>query len=197
VRCTIGKGSQRTLKTHKTAAGARQTGFAVPRLQPSPKLIPIVATAEAARQVGDVAQFEELALRLAGAVSAALASGRSPRATITRRDERRISAALRRIGAQVDEPLSLAALAREAAMSPYHFLRTFRAVVGMTPYQFVLYSRLHRAAVRLRQTADNISDIAFDAGFNDLSTFNRRFRRVMGETLGAYRTAAIRVGRRS
>jgi hypothetical protein len=85
--------------------GARQTAFTVPRLPPSPSLVPIVAAAEAARQDGDVAQFEELALRLAGAVWAALAAGRSARATITRRDELRISAALRRIAAQVGEPL--------------------------------------------------------------------------------------------
>ena len=38
-------------------------------------------------------------------------------------------------------------LAGTAAMSPYHFLRTFRAVVGMTPHQYILHTRLHRAAV--------------------------------------------------
>ena len=72
-------------------------------------------------------------------------------------------------------------------MSPYHFLRTFRQVAGMTPHQYVLRTRLHRAAVRLRRTDDAISAIAYDAGFNDLSTFNRRFRRVMGSSPGLYR----------
>ena len=76
-------------------------------------------------------------------------------------------------------------------MSPYHFLRTFRRVVGMTPHQYVLHTRLHRAAVRLRRSDDAISTIAFDAGFDDLSSFNRRFRRVTGENPSAYR-----VGRR-
>jgi AraC family transcriptional regulator len=74
------------------------------------------------------------------------------------------------------------------AMSPYHFLRTFRQVVGMTPHQFVLRTRLHRAAVRLRRSDESVSAIAFDAGFNDLSTFNRRFRRVIGVSPSAYRT---------
>jgi AraC family transcriptional regulator len=73
-------------------------------------------------------------------------------------------------------------------MSPYHFLRTFRHVVGMTPHQFVLRTRLHRAAVRLRRSDEAVSAIAFDAGFNDLSTFNRRFRRVIGVSPSAYRT---------
>ena len=77
-------------------------------------------------------------------------------------------------------------------MSPYHFLRSFRALVGMTPHQFILYTRLNRAAVRLRRTADSISAIAFAAGFNDLSTFNRRFQRIMGLSPSAYRASSPR-----
>jgi len=72
-------------------------------------------------------------------------------------------------------------------MSPYHFLRTFRQVVGVTPHQFILRTRLNRAAVRLRRSSESVSTIAFEAGFNDLSTFNRRFRRVMGASPSAYR----------
>ena len=72
-------------------------------------------------------------------------------------------------------------------MSPYHFLRTFRQVVGLTPHQFLLRTRLQRAAVRLRASDEPVSAIAFEAGFNDLSTFNRRFRRVTGLTPSAYR----------
>jgi AraC-like DNA-binding protein len=83
---------------------------------------------------------------------------------------------------------SLAAMAREAAMSPYHFLRVFRRIVGMTPHQYVLRIRMHGAAVRLRRSDDPVSTIAFDAGFNDLSTFNRRFRRIIGASPTAFRT---------
>ena len=64
----------------------------------------------------------------------------------------------------------------------------------MTPHQFVLRTRLHRAAVRLRRSDETISAIAFDAGFNDLSTFNRRFRRLMGASPGAYRAGDRRGG---
>jgi len=172
--------------------GVRRLAFSAPRLPPHPALLPIIAAAEAARADGDAAAFEEMALGLAGAVSAVLAGtkrrGRAP----SRRHERRITAALRRIEAHADEPMSLADLAREAAMSPYHFLRTFRGMVGMTPHQFILHTRLHRAAVRLRQTADSVSAIAFAAGFNDLSTFNRRFARIMGLSPSAYRASSLR-----
>jgi AraC-like DNA-binding protein len=106
------------------------------------------------------------------------------------RDERRITDAARRIESGAQEPWTLTRLASDAAMSPYHFLHTFRCVTGITPHQFVLRTRLHRAAIRLRQSEDQIAAIAFEAGFNDLATFNRRFRRLIGVTPSAYRGLA-------
>jgi AraC family transcriptional regulator len=167
--------------------GARKIAFTVPRLPPHPALLPLIAAAEAARERREEAAFEEVALRLAGAVCAALSATRNRQRAPTRRDERRIAAALRLIAAQAEEPLSLAQLAGAAAMSRYHFLRTFRAVVGMTPHQYILHMRLLRAAVCLRRTREEISAIAFASGFNDLSTFNRRFARIIGQSPGAYR----------
>ena len=81
-------------------------------------------------------------------------------------------------------------------MSPYHFRRTFRAMVDMTPHQFILHTRLLRAAVRLRRTADSISAIAFAAGFSDLSTFNRRFQRIMGRSRAPIARRRLRSGQR-
>ena len=168
--------------------GARQLAFTVPSLPPLPALLPIIAAGEAARDDRDGAALEELALQIAGSVSAMLAGTKTIASGPSPRDAKRVTAALRLIEAQAHEPLSLADLARQAAMSPYHFLRTFRAVVGMTPHQFILRTRLHRAAVRLRQSHDDVSAIALDAGFNDLSTFNRRFRQLMGQSPSLYRT---------
>jgi AraC family transcriptional regulator len=168
-------------------SGARRSAFVLPALPPVPALLPVLAAAEAARDDEGRDDFEELALELAGAVFSVLAGTEWKMSKPTRGDERRVSAALRQIESRANEPISLRDLAGTAAMSPYHFLRTFRGVVGMTPHQYVLHTRLHRAAVRLRRTDDSISSIAFDAGFNDLSTFNRRFRRTMGLTPGTYR----------
>jgi AraC-like DNA-binding protein len=165
-------------------------GFTAPRLPPLPQLMPVIAACEAARDESDSAAFEELAMRLTGATLATLAGGKRVARPPSARDERRVSLALRRIEAAPHARLSLAQLASEAATSPYHFLRIFRQVVGMTPHQFVLRTRLHHAAMRMRRTDEAISAIAFDAGFNDLSTFNRRFRRLMGVSPGAYRSRA-------
>jgi AraC family transcriptional regulator len=141
---------------------------------------------------GDAAAYEELAIRLAGAVAATLADASPAIAAPTVRDARRITRALRCIEARSQETLSLAQLAREAAMSRYHFLRTFKALIGMTPHQFLLRTRLHRSALLLRGSEHGVAQIAFDCGFGDLSTFNRHFRLAMGKSPSAYRASGGR-----
>ena len=169
--------------------GARPRGFERAELPPSLELAPLAAAAEAARETGDGTALEEAALALAGAAVSALA-GNNGRSTVRTVDEKRIARAVRRIEQAASEAISLTELAGEAQLSPYHFLRSFRSVAGMTPYQYVLRTRLNRAAVRLRTSDEAVSSIALDAGFGDLSTFNRRFRRVMGANPLAYRRAA-------
>jgi AraC-like DNA-binding protein len=155
----------------------------MPRLAPSERLLPVILAAEAA---DDDFGFEEAALRIAAAAVTVETDAGEP--VRNPRQERRVTDVLRRIEAESEEPATLRQLARDAAMSPYHFLRMFNVISGVTPYQFLLSQRLRRAALRLRRTTDPISAIAYEAGFNDLSTFNRRFRRIMGMTPGSWRT---------
>lgn len=167
--------------------GGCRADFSRPSLPPLSDLLPLLTAAEIARNEADAPALEELALRLAAAVAGQLCVRTRSAPPASRREEARITAAVRRIEAGLDQPQPLSELARAAAMSPYHFLRTFRRVVGITPHQFVLRLRLQRAAVRLRRTRHPVSAIAFDAGFGDLSTFNRRFRKVMGMPPSVYR----------
>ena len=90
---------------------------------------------------------------------------------------------------------SLGILAREARLSPYHFLRTFERLVGVTPHQYVLRMRLRDAAVRLAIERDRVVDIAFACGFGDLSNFNRAFRREFGMNPKAFRAACRAKGK--
>jgi AraC family transcriptional regulator len=165
----------------------RSDVFAVARLPPLIALAPVIAAAELAR--GNPARLEEIALDLAGKVVSLLAGHDRSRSAPTNRDQKRIAAVLRRIETEANDKLSLADLARDAAMSRYHFLRTFHHAVGLTPHQFILRTRLHNAAIELRRSARPVLDIALDAGFADLSTFNRRFRATMGVTPSIYRRA--------
>lgn len=179
-------------------SGARQPAFTLPNLPPLPQLIPLIADAAAARDGSGAISFEELALSVFAEVRIVLSGmsssmrGKQFARHPSPRDQRRVTEALRRIEAHCDSPLSLQHLATEVAMSPYHFLRTFRAVAGMSPHQYLLHTRLQRAAVRLRCSSDPISSIALEAGFSDLSTFNRRFRRFLGASPGAYRATRRR-----
>jgi AraC-like DNA-binding protein len=167
--------------------GARCVDLTATSVPPLSALQPLLAEAEIARDEADVGALEEVALRLAAAVVGILVDRGPDRRRFSAQDERRVTRALRRIETAAEGDLSLTALASEVAMSPYHFLRVFRRVVGLTPHQYVLRTRLHRAATRLCRSDEPIVAIAFDCGFNDLSTFNHRFRRVMRASPSAYR----------
>ena len=83
--------------------------------------------------------------------------------------------------------LRLGSLAREAGLSPYHFLRIFERLTGLTPHQYVLRARLREAAMRLAAAREKILDIALDCGFGDVSNFNRAFRTEFGVSPRAFR----------
>jgi AraC-like DNA-binding protein len=83
--------------------------------------------------------------------------------------------------------LSLGELAREAGLSPYHFLRTFTALIGVTPHQYVMRTRLREAASRLVANRDTVLDVALDCGFGDVANFHRAFRTEFGVSPRAYR----------
>jgi AraC family transcriptional regulator len=74
-----------------------------------------------------------------------------------------------------------------AGLSPFHFLRTFTRVTGITPHQWLLRARLHDAARRLVETRAPVTDIALDVGFDDLSNFIRTFRAEFGVSPTRYR----------
>lgn len=175
--------------------GARKAVFEMASLPPAAALLPLTAALETARDVGRPA-LEETALDLAGFVLRRAGGLGALRGKSSARDERRISEAVRRIEEDAHEGeegrLTLRLLAEEAGMSRYHFLRTFRGLMGVTPYQYILRIRMNRAAVRLRTASEPISAVALEAGFNDLSTFNRRFRRLMGASPGTYRKDGAR-----
>ena len=87
----------------------------------------------------------------------------------------------------LDEDVSLAALAAQAGLSPFHLHRVFSATAGETPKQFTLRLRLGRAAVLLLASNDSILDVALACGFQSHEVFIRAFRQRFGIKPRAYR----------
>ena len=136
----------------------------------------------------DADALEEAAYEMAAAaLTARQAASPQGGRRMSFEDERRIRAAARYIERHHEGACSLQLLARQAAMSPYHFLRVFRRVVGQTPHRYVLVTRLRHAALRLIRSDARIADVAAAAGFNDLSNFNSTFLRAFGLAPRAYR----------
>jgi len=88
------------------------------------------------------------------------------------------------------EPLDLETIAAEAGLSAFHFLRLFSAVLGVTPHQYLVRTRLRRAARLLADADLPVTEIAFDVGFGDLSNFMRTFRRAAGTSPLRFRQSA-------
>ena len=74
--------------------------------------------------------------------------------------------AVERVERSLDEALDLEALAREAALSTFHFQRVFRGLVGETAVELHRRLRMERAAERLCRTRKGVTAIAFDAGYD-------------------------------
>lgn len=106
-------------------------------------------------------------------------------------DRRRAVAAAIWIGAHSAEPVALEDAARQAGLSAFHFLRLFSRVLGVTPHQYLVRARLAHAARLLADDALNITDIALEVGFGDLSNFVRSFHRAAGVSPRAFRRAAL------
>ena len=120
-----------------------------------------------------------------------LVSGREPTSARTRHlDRRRAVEAAMWIDARAHEPLSLEDAGAQAGLSPFHFLRVFAKVLGVTPHQYLVRARLRRAARLLVEDTRPITDVAFDTGFADISNFVRTFRRAAGVSPLRFRQAA-------
>jgi AraC family transcriptional regulator len=81
-----------------------------------------------------------------------------------------------RIVGGLDDALDLELLARAAALSPFHFHRVFRGMVGETPLELHRRLRLERAAWCLLSATAPVTSIAFDAGYDTHEAFTRAFR---------------------
>jgi AraC-like DNA-binding protein len=113
------------------------------------------------------------------------------RAPATRRADRAraVESALW-LDAHSTEDVDLQAAAAQAGLSAFHYLRMFRAALGLTPHQYLVRARLRHAARLLADDTRAVTEIALDVGFNDLSNFVRSFHRAAGVSPLGFRAAA-------
>jgi AraC family transcriptional regulator len=85
------------------------------------------------------------------------------------------------------ERLPISRLAKLARLSRYHFCRAFRHSFGLSPHRYHLHRRAERAKTLLANPTLSITDIAFDLGFRETSSFSTTFRKLVGRTPTDYR----------
>jgi AraC-like DNA-binding protein len=157
---------------------------------PLPELMVFGELAQAAAFTrSEIALDEVGALFASRFVEAVSGRAREPLEVKARDRSRAVETALW-IEANSQHEIDLDAAARQAGISPFHFLRLFASVLGVTPHQYLVRSRLRHAARLLSDADISITDIAYDIGFGDLSNFVRTFHRAAGMSPRAFREAS-------
>lgn len=78
-----------------------------------------------------------------------------------------------------ENKISIEEMAQNVFLSKYHFIRSFKSKVGLTPHQFQLQNRI-RKAQRLMHNAETITEVALATGFCDQSHFIKQFEKQVG-----------------
>jgi AraC family transcriptional regulator len=158
-------------------------------LPPLPALMVLGELGQAAASGASDIGVGEVGMALAARLGE-LAGGRSAGTHAQPQDRRRAVEAARWLDEHAGDDVGLDAAAREVGLSPFHFLRVFSRVLGVTPHQYLVRSRLRRAARLLASDDRPITRVALDAGFGDLSNFVRTFHRAAGLAPSRFRRAA-------
>jgi AraC family transcriptional regulator len=101
------------------------------------------------------------------------------------------TSAFGRTDANLDRPLTLRTIAREACLSSFHFHRSFRAVFHETPHGYVTRRRLDRAAGLLQHGDRAVIDVALEVGFENAAHFSRAFKGRFGCSPKRFRRAGV------
>jgi len=157
----------------------RKSLFRLAHVPPLPEVMVLGELAQAAADGRTSVGVEEAALIFV-AKAAEMVSGKRVPVAMKAKDRRRAVAAALWIEQNAAEPVGLEGAAREAGLSPFHFLRLFTRVIGVTPHQYLLRTRLRRAAKLLARERLPVTEVALESGFADLSNFVRTFHRAAG-----------------
>jgi YesN/AraC family two-component response regulator len=116
-----------------------------------------------------------------------LAEPGAPPLSVTLSRYHKIQQAVRFINDNFRTTIRLDDVARKAGMSPAHFSRIFKQVMGMSYQDYLNRRRITKARNLLRTSALNITEIALSLGFSDPTGFGRNFKKLTGHTPSAFR----------
>jgi AraC family transcriptional regulator len=172
------------------AVGGHLEVWRVGCVPPLPQLMVLGELAEAAVGGWSDVGLDEVGILLAARFVEVARGQTRALADATARDRRRAVEAALWIEEHSHEEVDLESAAREVGLSSFHFLRVFAKVVGVTPHQYLVRSRLRHAASLLADEGLSITDVAIEVGFGDLSNFVRTFHRAAGMSPRAFRRLA-------
>lgn len=104
-------------------------------------------------------------------------------------DDPKVGRALSRLHQRPGAPWTVAALAETIAMSPSRFAARFREVTGQSAMSYVACWRMTVACQRLRDTDEHLDLIAGAVGYQDVASFSRAFKALVGESPARWRAA--------
>ncbi len=172
------------------ATGERSEAWQIGAVPPLPELMVLGELAQASASGSSDIGLDEVGHLLANRL-VEVVSGKARRpAKVTARDRRRAVETALWIDAHSRQAIELEDTAAQAGVSPFHFLRLFSSVLGVTPHQYLVRSRLRHAARLLADDDKAVTDIAYDVGFGDLSNFTRTFHRAAGVSPLKFRQAS-------
>ena len=100
----------------------------------------------------------------------------------------KIKLVLNYINDHYSEDISINTLAELCEYSEYHFMRFFKKHIGLTCVQYINNLRLEKSSILLTSTNNAIMDISLEVGFDNLSYFNKLFKRKYNLTPKEFRT---------
>jgi AraC-like DNA-binding protein len=172
------------------AIGDRTEVWRIGAVPPLPELMVLGELAQAAADGRSDLGLDEIGQAFASRF-VEMVSGRSQRPVPTAaKDRRRAVETALWIDANSHQQIDLEDAADQADISPFHFLRLFSSVLGVTPHQYLVRSRLRHAARLLADQDISVTDVAYDVGFGDLSNFVRTFHRAAGVSPRRFREAS-------
>jgi AraC-like DNA-binding protein len=172
------------------AIGDRTEVWRVGAAPPLPELMVLGELAQAAADGRSDLGLDEVGHAFASRFVEVVSGRPQKLAPATARDRRRAVETALWIDAHSHQPIDLEGAAGQADISPFHFLRLFSSVLGVTPHQYLVRSRLRHAARLLADHDISVTDVAYDVGFGDLSNFVRTFHRAAGISPRRFREAS-------